>query len=64
MNARATRIADIVASVPDDVSRTRSIEGIAFAIVSASSTSRSVGAPNDDPSFAAPIAAASTGSFA
>ena len=45
MNPRATRIADIVASVPEFTSRTISIEGTASQIASASSISCSVGAP-------------------
>ena len=50
---RATRTADIVASVPDDTRRTISTEGTRSQIASASSTSRSVGAPYDVPSAAA-----------
>ena len=53
MNARASRIADIAASVPDETSRTSSIVGKASLISSASSTSRSVGAPNVVPAAAA-----------
>ena len=53
MNARASRIADIAASVPDETSRTSSIDGKASMISSASSTSRSVGAPNVVPAAAA-----------
>src|SRR3954467_15764239 len=41
------------ASVPDETSRTRSIDGTASTISSASSTSRSVGAPKLVPSSAA-----------
>ena len=42
---RATRIALIAASVPEDTSRTISIEGSARRIRSAISTSWAVGAP-------------------
>jgi hypothetical protein len=42
---RANRNADMVASVPLDVSRTISIEGKACLISSANSISSSVGAP-------------------
>ncbi len=45
--------ADIAASVPEETSRTCSIEGTASAISSASSTSRSVGAPKLVPARAA-----------
>ncbi len=47
---RATRTADIVASVPDETNRTFSIEGTAAATASAISISRTVGAPKLDPS--------------
>ena len=53
MKARARRSADIPASVPDETSRTCSIDGTASAISTASSTSRSVGAPKLIPSSAA-----------
>ena len=53
VNARASRSADIAASVPDETSRTCSIDGTASAISAASSTSRSVGAPKLVPSSAA-----------
>jgi hypothetical protein len=42
---RATRMADIVASVPLDTNRTIPQEGTRVPISSASRTSRSVGAP-------------------
>jgi hypothetical protein len=42
---RATRMADIVASVPLDTNRTIRHEGTRAPISSASRTSRSVGAP-------------------
>ena len=47
---RASRIALIAASVPDETSRTISTDGTASTISAASSTSASVGAPNDVPS--------------
>ena len=50
VNPRATRMADIVASVPLDTRRTRSTLGTRSQIASASSTSRSVGAPYVVPS--------------
>ena len=49
MAARANRSALIVASVPDETNRTISIEGIAWLMRSASSTSPGVGRPNDVP---------------
>ena len=53
VKARASRSADIAASVPEETSRTCSIDGTASAISAASSTSRSVGAPKLVPSSAA-----------
>ncbi len=53
MKPRASRTADIAASVPDETSRTRSTDGTASTISAASSTSRSVGAPKLVPSSAA-----------
>ena len=53
MKPRASRSADIVASVPDDTSRTISIDGSSRHSVSAISISISVGAPNDRPCGAA-----------
>ena len=50
---RASRIALIAASVPDETSRTFSIDGTASTISAASSTSASVGAPNVVPRSAA-----------
>jgi hypothetical protein len=56
---RASRIADMVASVPDDTNRTRST-GARDTISSASSTSGSVGAPYDVPRRTAASTAACT----
>ena len=50
---RASRSALIAASVPDETSRTFSIDGTASAISAASSTSASVDAPNVVPRSAA-----------
>jgi hypothetical protein len=50
---RATRTADIVASVPDDTSRTISTDGTRSQMASARRTSRSVGAPYEVPATAA-----------
>ena len=52
---RASRIADIAASVPEDTSRTCSIEGTIATIRSASCTSASVGTPNEVPREAASV---------
>ena len=57
---RATRIALMVASVPEDTRRTDSIEGTAWTSASASFSSPAVGAPNDSPLRAARSTAAST----
>ena len=57
---RASRIALIAASVPELTRRTISTEGRCRAISSASSTSRSVGAPKEKPSRAARCTASST----
>ena len=57
MTARARRITLIVASVPDDVIRSISTDGIRRATSSASSTSPSVGAPKLVPRAAASHAA-------
>ncbi len=57
---RAMRSAVIVASVPLDTSRTRSQDGTRARMASASSTSRSVGAPNEVPSAAAACTASTT----
>ena len=46
MKPRATRSADIVASVPEETSRIFSIDGIMKRTSSPNSTSRAVGAPN------------------
>jgi hypothetical protein len=59
---RASRIADIAASVPEDTSRTWSIDGTIVTIRSASSTSTSVATPNEVPREAVSTAA-STISF-
>ena len=61
---RATRTADIVASVPEDTSRTSSTEGTRSQIASASSTSRSVGAPYEVPSTAARCTASTIAGWA
>ena len=63
MAPRARRIADIVASVPDDTNRTRST-GVRATISSASSTSGSVGVPYDVPRATAPATAAWTSGWA
>ena len=64
MTARARRIALIVASVPDEVMRSISTDGIRRAISSASSTSPAVGAPNVVPRSAAAMIAAITAGWA
>ena len=58
MTPRARRTADIAASVPEDTSRTDSTLGTASTMRVASSTSASVGMPNDVPRDAASVAAA------
>ena len=58
--ARASRIALIVASVPEDTKRTSSIERTAAHTSRASSTSSSVGAPNDVPARAVRSIASTT----
>ena len=58
--ARASRIALIDASVPDDVMRTISADGTRAATSAASSTSASVGAPKLVPAAAAACTAATT----
>ena len=60
VTARASRSALIVASVPDEVIRTISTDGIRRATSSASSTSATVGAPNVVPRSAAAVTAART----
>ena len=60
MTPRATRTADIAASVPDETNRTFSIDGTAATTASAISTSRVVGAPKLDPSSSASTTAART----
>jgi hypothetical protein len=61
---RASRTAVIAASVPDDTKRTFSTDGTCSAIASASSTSRSVGAPYDVPAAAACCTASTTAGWA
>ena len=58
--ARASRSALIVASVPELTRRTISIDGIAAMIISASSISPAVGAPNEKPFVAALFTASTT----
>jgi len=60
VNPRANRIADIVASVPEDTRRTCSTGAIRATISSASATSPSLGVPNDVPRAKAAPAASST----
>ena len=60
MNARATRIALMHASVPEFTSRTSSTDGSASQISRASSTSPGVGAPKLVPRFADSITASTT----
>ena len=60
---RASRIADMVASVPEDTNRTRSI-GVRETISSASSTSGSVGVPYDVPRAIASATRACTSGWA
>jgi hypothetical protein len=50
----------MVASVPEETNRTISTDGSAETISSASSTSLSVGAPNDIPRDAATVTASTT----
>jgi hypothetical protein len=57
VNPRASRMADIVASVPEDTRRTISTEGTIRATASARRTSASVGTPNEVPRPAARTAA-------
>ena len=63
VNPRARRIADIVASVPDDTSRSWST-GVRATISSASSTSGGLGVPKDVPRDAACCTAATTSGWA
>jgi hypothetical protein len=63
VNPRASRSADIVASVPDDTSRTLST-GVRPTISSPSSTSVSVGVPYDVPRETAAWTAAVTSGWA
>jgi hypothetical protein len=58
--ARASRSADIVASVPEETRRTISSDGTASTMRSASSTSASVGAPYTVPRRSARSTASST----
>src|SRR4249919_3856518 len=64
VNARAARIANIVASVPDEVKRNRSSDGTRRRISSASSTSVSVGAANAEPRRTWASTAATTAGWA
>ena len=57
---RATRSADIVASVPEETSRIFSIDGIMKRTSSPNSTSRAVGAPKVVPCEAAWMMATTT----
>ncbi len=59
--ARASRIALIDASVPEEVIRSISTDGMRWATSSARSTSAAVGAPNVVPRSAAACTASSTG---
>ena len=63
MKPRARRIADIVASVPEETRRTLST-GVRATISSASSTSGSVGVPYDVPRPTAAVTAATTSGWA
>ena len=64
VNARAARMANIVASVPELVKRSRSTDGTRRRISSASSTSVSVGAANADPRRTCASTAATTAGWA
>ena len=64
VNARAARMANMVASVPELVNRSRSIEGTRRRISSASSTSVSVGAAKADPRRTCASTAATTAGWA
>ena len=64
MAARASRIALIVASVPDEVIRSISTDGIRSATSAASVTSPLVGAPKVVPSVAAEATASTTAGWA
>ena len=64
MTARASRIALIVASVPDEVMRTISTLGMRSQTASASRTSPSVGAPKLVPLRAAAVTASTTSGWA
>ena len=57
---RAKRMALMAASVPELTNRTMSMLGMCFKISSASSTSRSVGAPKEKPSDSAFCTASTT----
>ena len=61
---RANRIADMVASVPDDTSRTCATAGTLATISSPSSTSPGPGVPNDNPRDTAAETASSTAGWA
>ncbi len=64
MAPRASRSALIAASVPDDVNRSRSIDGSAARIASPSSISRGEVAPRAKPSSAAARTASTTSGWA
>ena len=64
VNARAARMANIVASVPELVKRRRSTDGTRRRISSASSTSISVGAANAEPRRTCASTAATTAGWA
>ncbi len=60
MNPRARRTALITASVPDEVNRSRSIDGMAVRMASPSSISRGCVAPSAKPLVAARVTASTT----
>jgi hypothetical protein len=64
VNARAARIANIVASVPEFVKRTRSTESIRRTSSSAKAISSSLGAPKADPLRTCVSTAATTAGWA
>ncbi len=64
VKARATRIADMVASVPELTKRSFSIDGTAEITISASSPSVGVDAPKLAPLAAARCIASTTGGWA
>ena len=64
VTARAARIANIVASVPEFVNRTRSTESIRRTSSSARAISSSLGAPNAEPLRTCASTAATTAGWA